>query len=324
MSNPSPEKTAPSYFSVSPLMIFPETLGRFSVYLRQGDEYVLYADSEERFTERHRRNLHDSGVKEVFVKSEQREHFERYVESHLGRVLGDEALPLAERAKVFLDTTTDLVKEVFEDRLPVIKNGHFARIRNVVEQSIRFFTKEKALAAMAPFISHDYKSYTHSVHVFVYSVAVLHSFGVEGEDLLQAGMGAMLHDLGKTRVPKDILAKRGALSRAEQEIMKNHPLWGVSQCASLPMSQLALNCVLFHHERMDGEGYPSRLAGEHIPFPVRVLAVCDAYDNLTAERPGQAALSPFDALQSMRSEKGAYDVEAFKRLVQVLSGAALI
>ncbi len=324
MSNPSPDKTAPTYFSISPLMIFPETLGRFSVYLRQGEEYVLYADSEERFSERHRRNLHESGVKEVFVKSEQREHFERYVESHLGRVLGDEAMPLAERARVFLDTTTDLVKEVFDERLPVITNGHFARIRSVVEQSIRFFTGERALAAMAPFISHDYKSYTHSVHVFVYGVAVLHSFGVDGEDLIQAGMGAMLHDLGKTRVPKEILAKRGPLSRAEQEVLRNHPLWGVSQCANLPMSQMAFNCILFHHERMDGEGYPSRLAGEHIPFPVRVVAVCNAYDNLTAERPGQAALSAFDALQVMRTEKGAFDLDAFKRLVQVLSGAALV
>lgn len=324
MSNPSPDKAAPAYFSISPLMIFPETLGRFSVYLRQGEEYVLYADSEERFSERHRRNLHDSGVKEVFVKSEQREHFERYVESHLGRVLGDEAMPLAERAKVFLDTTTDLIKEVFDERLPVITNGHFARIRSVVEQSIRFFTGERALAAMAPFISHDYKSYTHSVHVFVYGVAVLHSFGVTGEDLIQAGMGAMLHDLGKTRVPKEILAKRGQLSRAEQEVLRNHPLWGVSQCASLPMSQMAFNCILFHHERMDGEGYPSRLSGEHIPFPVRVIAVCNAYDNLTTDRPGQPALSAFDALQTMRTEKGAFDLDAFKRLVQVLSGAALV
>jgi HD-GYP domain-containing protein (c-di-GMP phosphodiesterase class II) len=292
--------------------------------MRQGEEYVHYADSEERFSERHRRNLHDSGVKEVFVKSEQREHFERYVESHLGRVLGDEAMPLAERAKVFLDTTTDLIKEVFDERLPVITNGHFARIRSVVEQSIRFFTGERALAAMAPFISHDYKSYTHSVHVFVYGVAVLHSFGVTGEDLIQAGMGAMLHDLGKTRVPKEILAKRGQLSRAEQEVLRNHPLWGVSQCASLPMSQMAFNCILFHHERMDGEGYPSRLSGEHIPFPVRVIAVCNAYDNLTTDRPGQPALSAFDALQTMRTEKGAFDLDAFKRLVQVLSGAALV
>ncbi|MES9997368.1 HD domain-containing phosphohydrolase [Desulfovibrio aminophilus] len=326
MSKPVPDAkaAAPTFFTISPLMIFPETLGRFSIYLRQGDEYVLYADSEERFSERHRRNLHESGVKEVFVKTEQKEHFERYVESNLGRILADEALPMSERARVFMDAAKSVVEEVFEERLPAIRLENFNRLKNVVEQSIRFLTKEKALTALAPFIAHDYKGYTHSIHVFVFTLAVLQSFGAVEEELFQAGMGAMLHDVGKLRVPKEILNKR-TLNRAEQEVLRGHPLWGVSLCAQLTMSQTSLNCILFHHERMDGEGYPGRLPGEGIPFPVRVLSVCDAYDNLTSERPGSSALSPFEALRAMRDDmKGAFDLEVFKRFVQVLSGASLV
>lgn len=325
MSKPVPDKLAPAYFAVSPLMLFPETLGRFSVYLRQGAEYVLYADSEERFTERHRRLLHESGVQEIYVKAEQREHFARYVEGNLGRILSDEGIGLRERSRVFMDATTGLVREVFDERLPAIRNEHFERIRGVVEQGIRFFTRDKTLAAVAPFISHDYKAYTHCVHVFLYTVTVLNTFGQDEDELFQCGLGAMLHDLGKLRVPREVLNKKGPLARHEQDLLRSHPLLGVSLCANLPMSQNSLNCILFHHERVDGRGYPAGLAGEGIPLSVRVVAVCNAYDNLTTERPGQALLSPYEALRSMREDmRGAFDTEAFKGLVQVLSGAALV
>jgi HD-GYP domain-containing protein (c-di-GMP phosphodiesterase class II) len=76
---------------------------------------------------------------------------------------------------------------------------------------------------------------------------------------------------------------------------------------------------------MDGKGYPSRLAGENIPVPVRAVTICDVYDALTSDRPYAKAITPFEALSIMREEmRDAFDMAMFKRLVMVLSGIDVV
>ncbi|WP_235896674.1 HD-GYP domain-containing protein [Oceanidesulfovibrio marinus] len=326
MSESNSAAAAQKLIPISPMMIFPSTMGQFSVYLRQDDKYVLYSGKNERFTERHREALHDIGVSQVFILPQHKELYDRYVEENLGRILNDEDLPLRERAGVLYNASVELMRDTFETSLPMpLGHKQFERLTELVRYSASFLTMERALKAVAGFISHDYKTFTHSVQVFVYVLSILSTYDLDKETLVQSGLGAILHDLGKARIPKYILYKPGSLTDEEREQVNAHPVLGVSMCAQLPLSSHATNTILFHHERMDGKGYPTKLKGEDIPLCVRVASVCDVYDMLITNKPYAQALRPYEALKMMRDGmKGAFDLDVYKRLITVLSGAEII
>lgn len=315
-----------SYFSVSPVMLFPEALGDFSVYLWQGGDFVLYTASGQKFTTRHRQALHKNGVNEVYVQGSEKPLYEKYIERNLGSILLDESMPIEVRTKVFYEASTLVVQDVFDRKLPSgLRARHFDRITNIVKNSIKFLADEKSLAAVAPFISHDYKTYTHCMHVFIYSVAVFHTYEMTESEVFEFGLGALLHDVGKAKIPKRILNKRGPLTQAEREIIKEHPVHGVSMCAHLPMTQNTINCILFHHETLDGSGYPAGLMGDNLPQAVRVITLADIYDALTTNRPYAEAMEPYEALSLIRNDmRENIDMAVFKRFVAVLSGADII
>jgi response regulator RpfG family c-di-GMP phosphodiesterase len=103
--------------------------------------------------------------------------------------------------------------------------------------------------------------------------------------------GFLLHDIGKIGVPDQILHKPGPLNDAEWSIMREHPVWGARALEQIPGFRAASLAVRHHHERWDGTGYPDGLAGEDIPIGARVIAVCDAYEAMTATRPYRPALA---------------------------------
>ncbi len=315
------------YFAVSPLMLFPGKRGDFNVHLLQEGEFVLYTRGGERFTDRHRQRLIEGGVCEVFIHSEQEQVYRDYLERHLGTVLEDDAAPLEDRARILHDTSVDIVRTAFAERLPqsLARQKNYQRIVDFVQEAMRFLTTRESFRAFAQMVSHDYRTYSHSVHVFLYSAAILQSYEPDEETLVQAGVGAMLHDIGKTLISHDILNKTGALTLAERRIIETHPLKGVSLVAALPLSQTACNCILFHHEKLDGSGYPTGLTGADVPLPVRAVTIADIYDAMTTNRPYCRAMNPFHVLRIMRDEMfHELDMEMFKRFVTILSGARCI
>ncbi|BDQ37924.1 HD family phosphohydrolase [Pseudodesulfovibrio nedwellii] len=315
-----------SYFPVPPVMIFPEVLGEFSVYLWQGGDFVLYTASGQKFTTRHRQVLHKNGIKEIYIQGAEKPQYEKYIERNLGKILQDENLPIEARTKIFYEAANVVMQNVFDRKLPsALRARHFDRIADVVKNSIKFLAADNSLSSVAPFISHDYKTYTHCMQVFIYSVALFQTYEMNDHEVFEFGLGALLHDVGKAKIPKRILNKRGPLTQAEREIIKEHPVHGVSMCAHLPMTQNTINCILFHHETMDGKGYPSGIKGDNVPMPVRIITLADIYDALTTNRPYAEAMQPYEALSLIRNEmRENVDMKVFKRFVAILSGADMI
>ena len=326
MRKATAESQQANYFAVSPLMIFPKTLGRFRVYIRQAGNFVLYAAAGEQFTPAHRQKLHEAGVTEVYVRAEQRPEYDRYVEKHLPAILGDTAIPTAERAQVLYVASEAVVRDVFETKLPRgLGPKDYARVTKLVEKSLAFLAEDASLRHLAALTAHDYGVYTHNVHVFVYTIALLQAMHANEETQIQAGTGALLHDIGKVRIPKEILDKPGPLTPEERTIIKTHPALGLALCQDTPLPRIAAQCILLHHERMNGSGYPGGLTAELIPQHVRILAVADVYDALTTHRVYAPAMAPFPALRLMREDMvGHFDMEIFKRLVMLLSDAKLV
>lgn len=314
------------FFAVSPLMIFPQTLGRFRVYIRQAGNFVLYAAENEQFTQRHRQKLHDAGVTAVYIRAEQRPDYDRYVEKHLPQILNDGGIPVEERAKVLYTAADAVVRDVFETRLPKgLGKREYARVTALVEKSLSFLAMDESLKRIAALASHDYTVHTHNVHVFVFTTAILQRMKVDEYTQVQVGIGALLHDIGKTHIPGEILSKPGPLTPEERSVINTHPAKGMALCQDVPLTQTAAHCILMHHERMDATGYPGGLAGELIPPYVRALTVADVYDALTTKRPYAEAMPPFQALRLMRDEMlEAFDPEVYKLLVMILSGANMV
>lgn len=116
--------------------------------------------------------------------------------------------------------------------------------------------------------------------------------------------GAVLHDVGKIGIPEAILLKPGPLTPDEWTILRRHPDIGADICRPLGLSQALMPVIRHHHERWDGTGYPDRLRGDQIPLGARVIALVDAFDAMTHDRPYRAARSSADALQEIRSQCG--------------------
>jgi len=118
--------------------------------------------------------------------------------------------------------------------------------------------------------------------------------------LARAGL---LHDIGKLAIPEQILGKHSPLDESEWTLVKSHPEIGLSILGD-SRSRRELLAVLYHHERLDGSGYPYGLSAEAIPIEARIVAAADTYDALTSDRPYRKARAPLDARLVMMEEAG--------------------
>lgn len=163
----------------------------------------------------------------------------------------------------------------------------------------------------------------HVERVQHYALQLARALGWDSEALSLCEFGALLHDVGKLAVPRSILNKRRALTYAEWELLRRHPETGRQMLEGVDHLRGAIPYVLHHHERWNGTGYPGRLAGQGIPREGRLLAIVDAYDAMTTNRPYRPAKPVEQALDEIRKQSGAqFDpgmVEAFVQLQPLTS-----
>jgi len=160
-------------------------------------------------------------------------------------------------------------------------------------------------------------SYTigHNWRVSRIAIAIASSLGWSEEDIQILKQGGILHDIGKIGVSDTILMKDGKLKEDEYSAMKRHPEIGAKMISGIIFLRPVIPYVLYHHELWDGNGYPHGLKGEDIPIESRLLAVCDAFDAMTTDRPYRKGLKPEVALEELtRYRKIQFDpkvVDAF-------------
>ncbi|MFB9994891.1 HD-GYP domain-containing protein [Deinococcus oregonensis] len=129
--------------------------------------------------------------------------------------------------------------------------------------------------------------------------------GLGPQEVRAVRWGAALHDIGKARVPQEILHKPGPLNALEYEVILQHPLWGVQVLAELPfLPAQTVDAVRHHHERWDGNGYPLGLREQAIPLVARIMAIVDVFDALTSVRPYKPAWPYQDAVEHLIRESG--------------------
>lgn len=145
---------------------------------------------------------------------------------------------------------------------------------------------------------------THSRDVTQISAKLAARIGLDDNDRVQLRMGALLHDIGKIRIPDGIINKPGRLTPEEMALIRSHPSQTLNILGNLNRFAEIRRIAGHHHERWDGGGYPDGLRGEDIPFGARILAIADTYDAMTSNRPYRHALTHQEAVDEIRRNAG--------------------
>ncbi|WP_379970887.1 diguanylate cyclase [Ectobacillus sp. sgz5001026] len=195
------------------------------------------------------------------------------------------------------------------------------KLVNSVKKTVSF---EKELHEMEQklsiFLSKDVYTYRHSKRVYKYAVDFSSELDLTDAERKTFILGALVHDIGKLEIPRDIINKKGKLDPHEWEIMKKHTIWGKEIISTNKNFDDLLPIIELHHERFDGKGYPYGLKEYKIPKLARILSIVDSFDAMTTERPYQKTKTLTEAIQELRDCAGLqFDpeyVEPFICLIQ--------
>lgn len=182
-------------------------------------------------------------------------------------------------------------------------------------------TSENILISLAIALeAKDVYTRGHSERVSRDAVAIARQMHLSARDIEFIRKGGLLHDIGKIGVKEDILLKPGRLTDEEMEHVRSHPKRGYDICHPLKSLEEALPCIRSHHERFDGSGYPDGLKGSEIPLKGMIIAVADAYDAMTTDRPYRKAMTKETAIKIFEDEmkSGQWDPDVVEVFLKIL------
>ena len=293
--------------------IFPDV----ALYIRSGGKYILYKSHGRNFTAQDAERLMGNKVEFLFVSPADLEVITSYMENNAERVLKDDTLQAKTKGKIIYQTSINFVGDIFEHPEKV---SDFSRSQRMVQNLLQYLASDKdSFTSLESVMTHNYYTFVHSLQVTALSV-LLHSeaYLLSHDEMLDVGIGTLLHDFGKIFIPPQILSKDGKLTAAEVEAYRKHPEEGYQYLKKhTRLSDISLEVVRSHHERNNGNGYPQGLKGPEITRSAQVAAICDVYCTLTIDRSCRKALSSSIALMIMKQEmKGSFN----ERLLDVLEG----
>jgi HD-GYP domain-containing protein (c-di-GMP phosphodiesterase class II) len=249
----------------------------------------------------------------------------RYLQQNLETVLADEALDRIEKSSLVRDTTQMWTVNFF--------NNEEARTALGVKQSQQFLDmlfdsaagdRRNLMSLMKGDGQKNLRLYNHCLNVALLGLAFTGYLGWSQGKSRGFAQGALVHDVGLTRIPPDILEKQGRLTQAEMLEIQCHPTESfriVKGFVSLPYE--AVQMVLQHHENVDGSGYPKGLKTPTIHSWALILRIIDSYEAMTAPRPWRAPMQPHEALVIMRREwehNRHFDQNYLKAFIRFLAG----
>ena len=231
-----------------------------------------------------------------------------------------EKVRVEDRSKVKLKE--DVKKRVGEGIQYLFKNtdspSFIDETENVSKELLHAITDDDAVAIDISILKvSDEYTFKHSVDVATMAMIIGKNYGLNKDELREIGISGLLHDVGKSKIPNEVLNKPAKLDDKEFEIMKNHSLLGyniLKENKKFPMS--IMSGVLQHHEKMNGTGYPMGVAGDKIGKYAKIIAVADVYDALVTERPYKKGFAKRDAVEMIMAMTQELDIGAMKSFLK--------
>lgn len=234
------------------------------------------------------------GVDSIYIQDMRTEDIE------IEDVLSEKTRELAMR------TIKDTFQDLFKEKLihHSLAKGNLSKMfRPVLENILEDMKRnQKVILMLTNIYIRDLYLYSHSLNVAMYSIALGMAKGYNTQQLMDLGIGALLHDIGKTQIPIEILEKRGLLTEEEMTLIKKHAIYGYDILRKEEgFSLLSAHCALQHHERLLGQGYPRGIDGEQIHEYAKIVAIADVYDALISHRVYKEPMLPHMALDYLFS-----------------------
>lgn len=221
-----------------------------------------------------------------------------------------------------------IMKDIYESQVlkqnqnaETLRESTIRKLKDLVDDIItEIYSKTDERYYSTEFMGVEVYHYNHAVEVMILALLIGRKLGLDRERLIKLGMGAILADIGKSRVPQEILNKKGKLDAHEFEEMKRHVDYSYHILKDLTgLSSLSRQIVLLHHEKLDGSGYPNGFSGDQIPLLVRIVTVCDIFSAIVADRTYNTRISVDTAIEILRSAAPLkIDQDVFVTLLQVI------
>jgi HD-GYP domain-containing protein (c-di-GMP phosphodiesterase class II) len=261
--------------------------------------FVLFRGPDLEFTTAHHTRLLANRVETLWLKGDERRRYEQYVERHLETLLGNPKIATSRKVELLQSAAQTTLEAVMVDPR---HTDAVPRTRRVAQQTVQLIVRDRdAMGHMAALMARDYDTVRHSMNVSVFATGLAAAAGVTNpSDLRDIALGGLLHDIGKSELPRELIVKPGAYTEEEMTLMRTHVARGehILQ-ADGRMGSLGMVVVSQHHERLTGNGYPRGLDAQHIHLFGRIAAIADVYDAMTSDRSYQRAMKPVDALHLM-------------------------
>jgi len=206
----------------------------------------------------------------------------------------------SQRARKLHGEANRIIKDIIND-IRLGQQIELEKIEPLVEKMVdSIFRQQDALLPLARLKNHDEYTFQHSVSVCALMVAFARGLKMPRDVIKEIAIGALLHDVGKAKVPDGILNKPAKLTDAEFDRMKSHVVQSKIILQNTPgISEIALDVAAQHHERFDGTGYPNKLKGDEISIYGQMGAIVDVYDAITSERVYHKGMPPTEALKKL-------------------------
>lgn len=221
-----------------------------------------------------------------------------------------------------------IMKNIYESQMSkndiqveAVRESSIKELKDLIDDIItEIYSRNEQKYYSTELMGAEMYHYNHAVEVMILSLLIGRKMGLDRERLLKLGMGAVLADIGKVRVPQEILNKKGKLEPQEFEEMKRHVDYSYSMLKDLVgLSSLSRQIVLLHHEKLDGTGYPNGFSGDQIPLLVRIATVCDIFSAIVSDRTYNNRISVDTAIEILRSAAPLkVDQDVFTILLQVI------
>jgi len=264
--------------------------------------FVLMAQKDLLLPGNFKQRLQEIGLTNLYIRDCDVDFYLQYLHDTLQETVRNPHISSERKAAIVYGSCQEIMRKVYDDPRASFINSSFGIIQPTVDFII---SDNSAVKCLFKLTSYDESTYTHCTNVGIFGVALARRFfGAQAEKILRnLGAGFFLHDLGKCRIPLEILNKPGPLTDEERRIVNLHPDDGfeILQEAGIMTEEIKI-LTLQHHERDDGGGYPLGLSKNEIHPFARICRLVDVYEALTAKRPYHQPRGSFEALKLMKEK----------------------
>ena len=295
----------------------------YPLYIKSGGNYILYRSKALIFSQSDALRLKNNGVDNLYIETKDKDKYDNDILEHIETIIKSPDTNFEEKAvKIYI------YSKVYAEY--VITTGNLRdnqeNVKKSIETTIEYLLmSEFGFMNLLNLSSYDYNEVGHGMNVSIYSMALANRLGFSNKlSLYEVGLAGLTHDVGKLKIPKELLSKNG-LSESEVNEIRKHPIYSKEILTANDIdNRNVINGVLEHHEASNGSGYPFGKMEEDISAYGKILIIANRFDSLTRNRPYRIKLSVSDALNLMERNSELYNTAFLREFILLMSKKATL